>query len=98
MKRSHRAALALGLSVTLAGCTSTSAEGGGSGDVLVVAGYAAEYQALFEKNIARPFTEKTGIRIRFTAGGSATESYTTNQTSNGDPGVDGAVMTSLELY
>ena len=98
MKRSHRAALALGLSVPLAGCTSTSAEGGGSGDVLVVEGYAAEYQALFEKNIARPFTEKTGIRIRFTAGGSATESYAAIRASNGDPGVDVAVMTSLELY
>src|SRR5689334_2238173 len=98
MKRSHCAALALGFSITLAGCTSTSTDGGGSGDVLVVEGYAAEYQSLFEKTVAEPFTDKTGIRIRFTAGGSASESYAAIRASNGDPGVDVAVMTSLELY
>ncbi|MGH3374114.1 MAG: ABC transporter substrate-binding protein [Actinoallomurus sp.] len=99
MKRSRYAALALGLSATLAGCTSTSTDGGGSsGNVLVVEGYAAEYQSLFEKTIAKPFTDRTGIRIRFTAGGSASESYAAVRAAGGDPGVDVAVMTSLELY
>jgi putative spermidine/putrescine transport system substrate-binding protein len=99
MKRSRHAALALGLSAaTLAACTSTSTDGGSSGNVLVVEGYAAEYQGLFEKTIAKPFTDRTGIKIRFTAGGSASESYAAIRASNGDPGVDAAVMTSLELY
>jgi spermidine/putrescine-binding protein len=98
MKRSHYAGLALGLSAALAGCTSTSTDGGGTGNVLVVEGYAAEYQGLFAKTIAKPFTERTGIRIRFTAGGSASESYAAIRAAGGDPGVDVAVMTSLELY
>jgi putative spermidine/putrescine transport system substrate-binding protein len=100
MKRSRHAALVLtlGLSATLAGCTSTSADGGTSSNVLNVEGYGAEYQGLFEKNIAKPFTDKTGIRLHFTAGGSASESYAAIRAANGEPDFDVAVMTSLELY
>lgn len=100
MKRSRHAALVLtlGLSATLAGCTSTSADGGTSSNVLNIEGYGAEYQGLFQKAVAKPFTEKTGIRIRYTAGGSASESYAAIRAANGEPDFDVAVMTSLELY
>lgn len=95
MTRSMCVVLVAGVFAALAGCTSTSAD---DGDVLVVEGYGAEYQELFEDTIARPFTEETGIEIRYTAGGSASEQYAAIRASGGDPGFDVAVMTSLELY
>ncbi|WP_431910216.1 extracellular solute-binding protein [Micromonospora carbonacea] len=98
MRRSLPVALMFGLlSVTLAACTSTSVDDG-EGDVLLVEGYGAEYQQLFEETIAKPFTEKTGIRIQYTAGGSASEQYAAIRASKGNPGFDVAVMTSMELY
>ncbi|MBB4910514.1 extracellular solute-binding protein [Actinophytocola algeriensis] len=95
MTRSSCPGVVVGVLVLLAGCTSTSADGGG---VLVVEGYGAEYQQLFEDTIAEPFTAATGIEIRYAAGGSASEQYAAVRASAGDPGFDVAVMTSLELY
>ncbi|MFI6285069.1 PotD/PotF family extracellular solute-binding protein [Streptomyces sp. NPDC051018] len=97
MKKFVCLALALGLTATLAACSSTST-GGGAADELVIEGYGAEYQDIFEKEIAEPFTEKTGIKIKYTAAGSASEQYAAIRAANGDPGFDLAVMTSLELY
>ncbi|WP_232071473.1 extracellular solute-binding protein [Phytohabitans flavus] len=85
------------LAIAVTACTSTST-GDGAGDVLLVEGYGAEYQELFEETIAKPFTEKTGIQIQYTAGGSASEQYAAIRASKGNPGFDVAVMTSLELY
>ena len=95
MTRSVCVVVVAGVLAVLAACTSTSADGG---DVLVVEGYGAEYQELFEDTIAKPFTEATGIEIRYTAGGSASEQYAAIRASSGEPGFDVAVMTSLELY
>ncbi|MFE5855448.1 extracellular solute-binding protein [Streptomyces sp. NPDC056500] len=97
MKKFACLALALGLTASLAACASTST-GGSKGNELVIEGYGAEYQSIFEKEIAKPFTEKTGIRIKYTAAGSASEQYASIRAANGDPGFDIAVMTSLELY
>jgi putative spermidine/putrescine transport system substrate-binding protein len=95
MTRSGCLGVVVGVFALLAGCTSTTADDGG---VLVVEGYGAEYQQLFEDTIAAPFTEATGIEIRYAAGGSASEQYAAVRAANGDPGFDVAVMTSLELY
>ncbi|MEU5401602.1 extracellular solute-binding protein [Streptomyces sp. NPDC005963] len=97
MKKFACLTLALGLTVTLAACASTST-GGSTGNELVIEGYGAEYQSIFEKEIAEPFTKKTGIRITYTAAGSASEQYASIRAASGDPGFDIAVMTSLELY
>ncbi len=97
MKKFLCVVLVLGLASALGACTSTSTDGR-AGDVLVVEGYGAEYQPLFEQEIAKPFTEKTGIQIKFTAGGSASERYAAIRASNGNPGFDVGVMTGLELY
>ncbi|MGW4033775.1 extracellular solute-binding protein [Streptomyces sp. NPDC004838] len=97
MKRFACLALALGLTATLAACASTST-GESAGNELIIEGYGAEYQDIFEKEIAKPFTEKTGIQIRYTAAGSASEQYAAIRAADGDPGFDLAVMTSLELY
>ena len=96
MTRSVCLVLVAGVFFGLVGCTSTSADD--EGDVLVVEGYGAEYQELFEDTIAKPFTAATGIEIRYAAGGSASEQYAAIRASNGTPGFDIAVMTSLELY
>ena len=100
MKKLLCVVLGLGLASGLVACTSTASTESSSqtGDVLVVEGYGAEYQPLFEEQIAKPFTEKTGIQIRFTAGGSAAERYAAIRASGGKPGFDVGVMTSLELY
>lgn len=98
MMRSMRVLLVAGVFAGLAGCVSTSADGGDDGNVLVVEGYGAEYQELFDDAVAKPFTEATGIEIRYAAGGSASEQYAAIRASGGDPGFDVAVMTSLELY
>lgn len=97
MKRFWGVVLAVGIASVVGGCTSTSADDQ-SGDVLVVEGYGAEYQPLFEEKVAKPFTEQTGIQVRFTAGGSASERYAAIRASNGNPGFDVGVMTGLELY
>lgn len=97
MKKLVSVVIVLGLAAASVACTSTST-GDDEEDVLVVEGYGAEYQALFEEQIAKPFTEKTGIRIKYSAGGAAAEQYAAIRASNGDPGFDVTVMTSLELY
>ncbi|MEV5776816.1 extracellular solute-binding protein [Streptomyces antimycoticus] len=98
MKKFICVALVLGLSASLAACTSTSPDAGaGGGDVLVVEGFGAEYQTLFEKQIAKPFTKKTGIQVKYRASGSGAEMYAAVRASNGEPGFDLAVMTYFEL-
>ncbi|NHU44314.1 extracellular solute-binding protein [Rhodococcus sp. A14] len=97
MKKLVSVVIVLGLAVASVACTSTST-GDDEEDVVVVEGPGAEYQALFEEQIAKPFTEKTGIRLKYATGGSATEQYAAIRASDGDPGFDVTVMTSLELY
>ncbi|WP_162181244.1 extracellular solute-binding protein [Rhodococcus wratislaviensis] len=92
-------ALALGVLTTLVACVSTSTSDSANGvDTVLVEGFGAEYQDLFEEQIAKPFTEATGIQVKYSAGGSGAEQYAAIRASNGDPGFDLAVMTSLELY
>ncbi|MFE9694908.1 extracellular solute-binding protein [Micromonospora sp. NPDC005806] len=98
MKKFLCAALVLGLSASLAACTSTSPDASsGGGDVLVVAGFGAEYETLFQEHIAKPFTKKTGIQVKYRASGSGAEMYAAIRAANGEPGFDLAVMTYLEL-
>ncbi|MGW1091359.1 ABC transporter substrate-binding protein [Streptomyces sp. NPDC002596] len=99
MKKFIRVALVLGLSASLAACTSTSPDGSTSkSDVLVVEGFGAEYKTLFEGQIAKPFTKKTGIQVKYRAAGSGAEQYAAIRAANGDPGFDIGVMTYFELY
>jgi putative spermidine/putrescine transport system substrate-binding protein len=98
MKKLISSVLALGLAATTAACVSTGpGTGVGGGKVVVVEGYGAEYETLFKKYIAKPFTKKTGIQVKYRAGGSGTENYAAIQIANGEPGFDLAVMTYFEL-
>jgi putative spermidine/putrescine transport system substrate-binding protein len=67
----------------------------GSGEV-VVNGYAAEYEDLFNKLIKAPFEQETGIRVVFDSTGSAAEDYAKIRASGGDPGWDVDVVTAQE--
>ena len=96
MKKIAGLGLALAVALAVSGCTST---GAGSGeDVLVVEGYGAEYQQLFDEHIGTPFTEQTGIQVQYSASGAASEHYAAIRAAHGDPGFDVAVMTNLELF
>ncbi|WP_329392050.1 extracellular solute-binding protein [Streptomyces sp. NBC_01716] len=98
MKKIISVALVLGLSASLAACTSTGPDAGsGGGDVVVVEGYGAEYETLFRENIAKPFTKETGIKVEYRGGGSGAETYAAVRAANGDPGFDLGIMTHLEL-
>src|SRR5438477_9210488 len=67
----------------------------GSGEV-VVNGYAAEYEDLFNKLIKAPFEQETGIKVVFDSTGSAAEDYAKIRASGGDPGWDVDVVTAQE--
>ncbi|WP_225080279.1 PotD/PotF family extracellular solute-binding protein [Streptomyces sp. CoT10] len=98
MKKFISVALVLGLSASLAACTSTGSDAGAGGrDVVVVQGFGAEYATLFTENIAKPFTKKTGIQVKYRAGGAGAETYAAIRAANGEPGFDLAVMTYFEL-
>lgn len=96
MKKIAGTVLALAVALVVSGCASTGT--GDGGDVLVVEGYGAEYQQLFDEHIAKPFTEKTGIEVQYSAVGSASERYAAVRAAQGDPGFDVAVLTDLELF
>lgn len=100
MKRCSRtlAAPALALAFLISACTSTAASSGGDGDVLVVEGYGAEYEKIFDEVIAKPFEQETGIAVEYQAFGSATQRYAKILASRGDPDFDLAIMTDVELY
>ncbi|MFD5858730.1 ABC transporter substrate-binding protein [Streptomyces chartreusis] len=98
MKKFIGVALACGLSASMASCVSTGPGAGVSrGKVVLVEGYGAEYESLFKEHIAKPFTEETGIQVKYRAGGSGTETYAAIRIANGEPGFDLAVMTYFEL-
>jgi putative spermidine/putrescine transport system substrate-binding protein len=67
----------------------------GSGEV-IVNGYAAEYEDLFNKHIKEPFERETGIRVIFDSTGSAAEDYAKTRASGGDPGWDVNTVTAQE--
>jgi putative spermidine/putrescine transport system substrate-binding protein len=63
---------------------------------VVVNGYAAEYEDLFNKLIKAPFEQETGIKVVFDSTGSAAEDYAKIRASGGDPGWDVDVVTAQE--
>src|SRR5919112_1282544 len=67
----------------------------GSGEV-IVNGFAAEFEDLFNKYIKEPFEKETGIRVVYDSTGSAAEDYAKIRASGGDPGWDVDVVTAQE--
>ena len=83
----------------LSACADTS-DGASSGEAetVVVGGYPAEYEEVFMDVIAKPFTEKTGIKVEYSSGPSASEYYAQTRASRGEPGWDVAVGTQFEVF
>lgn len=91
------AAASVALATALTGC-GTGAAGDSSDQTLVVQAYGGEYQGIFQKAIGKPFTKKTGIKIKYVVGGSASENYAAIRAAAGQTGFDVAVMTDQELH
>jgi putative spermidine/putrescine transport system substrate-binding protein len=91
------AAISVLSATALVGCGGSST-GGSSDQTVVFLGYGGEYKGIFEKTVAEPFTRQTGIKVKYVAGGSATENYAAVRAAGGQTQFDVALVTYMELW